>query len=108
MEEHIFDGKPHALNSVFGYLTLKIDESSTFLQIEELKTLLIKEYIKYLLKFDEEKCLDIILRHFCFNYDHSDFTVIHRPAWISSALSQYATISLKFKRVRNQDGLENE
>lgn len=103
MDEYIFDGKIHPLSEDFAYITERFEEDKSFLQMMELRKRLLTEYIKYLIKNDPDKCMEILLNHFSFT-DYSDkFMFIHRPSWIVGALSQYATFSLKFKREKNDD-----
>lgn len=104
MHEYIFDGKIHPLSEDFAYVTEKLQEDKSSLEMMELRKRLLTEYVKYLIKNDPEQCIDILLNNCSFTDFSDKFAFIHRPSWIYGALSQYATFSLKFKRVKN-DGL---
>jgi hypothetical protein len=107
MNDYMFDGKPHVLDKNTGYISVKFEETLSFFEVDCIKTNLIKEYIKYLIKYDPDKCIEILLPNFLYNFHDKDFSLVHKPAWITSMLAQNATLSIKFKRAQ-KDGLDEE
>jgi len=105
MNDYIFNGKPHILSKDFGYISTLIDESksTTFLEIKMIEMEMLKEYAKYLVENDKEKCLKIICQHLSFE-TNTDYTLIHRPSCYS-CLHEFGCLSIKFKRLPN-DNLE--
>ncbi len=102
MDDPICDGKPHILNENFGYITKMFKEDKSFLEVQTEKNKMLKEYVLYLM---ENKCpdmLELIMKYLIL--DSSDnFSYIYRPSYLSSCLAQYAHMSIKFKRVEDDN-----
>jgi len=103
MNETITDGKIHFLNDKIGYISKSFQENITFIELKKIEEEMLKEYIKYLIKYDEEKILDILTRYLSFQ-NSNEFNFIFRPAYIVSSLAQNALLSLKFNRIDKNDG----
>jgi hypothetical protein len=106
IDEYIDDGKPHILSKEFGYILNKLDYNNNFFKVEKIRSNLIKEWIKYKIKTDDENIINILLMHFSFSESsYDEFSISYRPPWIVGVLKQMGMIFLKFKRYEN-DGLE--
>lgn len=100
--EYIFDGKPHVLNENFGYITKRFQEDKEFLQVQSEINEMLKEYAIYLM---ENKCpdmLELIMKHLLFS-SSNNFSYIYRPAYLVSCLAQNAIMSIKFKRLQDDN-----
>lgn len=101
-----FDGECHSISESedFGYIASKINPGS---DLESLQTEIEKKlykYAEYLVNFDKEKAAslltDIFRSQVMCGCTPDDYQIIHRPPWIASALAQYGTLILKFKRAQ--------
>lgn len=99
----IMDGEPHILSEDCGYITKKIDDRKPYFEIEIIKDQLLRKYIEYILENRPEECYEILLNYYKFTENYDKYSIIYRPPWIVSCLSQYAMLTLKFKRVENDN-----
>jgi len=100
MDKYNFDGEPHALNSEYGYIIKRIyeeevDHDSLHDQIQ----IHLKKFAEYLYANDKERTVQCMLN----GWSYEDYEVIYRPAHIVSALAQFSTLAIKFKRSKNDN-----
>ena len=101
----IADGKIHKIDDKLAYILLKIpvyvDEN---LDLNEYKEKMMIEYVNYLLEFDKDLCICIIVsalnRKF---FENQQFEFIFREPNISSMINEFATLALKFPRALKDD-----
>ena len=102
MEEYIFDGEPHAIDSKLAYILKKVDPSEKEFDMEQEFMDMYRKYAEYLYESDKEKVIQYLMKIFnhyvTFDESVPDTTRIYRPPHMSNALSQYATMALKFNR----------
>lgn len=108
MEYPNFDGECHAVpgSKEFGYIAARVDAvADTHENLKHLQTKVeeqLKKYSEYLVNQYKEKAIDILTDVFraqvrC-GCTPEDYQLIHRPPWVVSAIAQYGTLVLKFKR----------
>ncbi len=112
MNEFIPDGEIHPISEDYAYCgkilreEIKLDANDIFLS--KIQNDFFNKYAEYLYKFDKEKVIKLLISDLYSSMFHSeDFRLIYRPPWMASALSQYASFILKFKRSQN-DNLDNK
>lgn len=101
----IFDGKPHALSEDYGYIIKTIEENISFNHSEAIKNEILREYVLYKMKNDPHYCVDVLMKHFMFEDGGcgDNFSFIYRPPYMVNVLSQYGTMSIKFKRIKDDN-----
>ena len=113
MENPIFDGECHAVpdSKEYGYIAARIDSLSQFndelKQLQRNVDMQLRKYSEYLVNHDKEKSIELLTDIFrsqviC-GYTPEDYKIIHRPPWIVSALAQYGTLVIKFKRSKKDN-----
>jgi hypothetical protein len=111
MDDTIFDGEAHALSKDYGYIAKRIyevmDESSLSEYVDEQ----LLKYCDYLYTNDKENVIKYLFQVFkeqvFYCSTDENYKLIFRPPHMVSALSQFATLALKFKRAE-KDNLENK
>jgi hypothetical protein len=111
MDNYIFDGEPHALNSEYGYLIKRINEPFEHEKLDGYVSIQLKKFAEYLYHFDKNKVIEYlieILKSQIFHEGSSkDYEIIYRPAHMVGCLAEFSTLALKFKRSKN-DNLEEK
>jgi len=106
----IFDGEIHVLSEEYAYILDFLKSSHTIdeMQISHEKILeFSKKYAEYLLLFNKEKVMKILVNyimpnHFGSTYDEDYEFIMRKPQMISSS-AKYGTIAMKFKRATNDN-----
>lgn len=111
MNVTIFDGECHAISDEYGYIAARVIPGETC--CDEVKSLQketdkqLAKYAEYLVTQDKEKAIELLTDLFrgqvIGGYTPEDYQLIHRPPWIVSALAQYGTLVLKFKRSKKDN-----
>ncbi len=111
MNDTIFDGECHAISDDYGYIAARVIPGENC--CDELKLLQkatdkqLAKYAEYLVNQDKEKAIDLLTDLFrsqvMTRCTPEDYQLIHRPPWIVSALAQYGTLVLKFKRSKKDN-----
>lgn len=108
--EYNFDEEIHAISkdfaAILGKFPIELDETQRLIAVQAKQVEYIRKYAKYLMEFDKEKCFDILSHYLmpnCMGYTEETHSFIYRPPWIVGSLSQFATLSLKFKRSENDN-----
>lgn len=99
MDKYIFDGEPHALNSEYGYIIKRIHEPFEHEKLNDYVIIHLKKFAEYLYANDKERTIQCLLN----GWSYEDYEVIYRPAHIVSALAQFSTLAIKFKRSKNDN-----
>lgn len=111
MNDTIFDGECHPISPEYGYIaSLVIPKETCCDELKELQAQTEKhltKYAEYLVNQNKEKAIDLLTDLFrsqvmC-GCTPEDYQLIHRPPWIVSALAQYGTLVLKFKRSKKDN-----
>jgi hypothetical protein len=106
MEEYIPDGELHAISKDYAYaLKYFLDKNSVEKNCENMTELQLdfaKKYAEYLLEFNKEKVMSILMEKMMQGWDE-DLQFIFRPAYIVSSLTQNASFAMKFKRALNDN-----
>jgi hypothetical protein len=111
MHDTIFDGECHSLSEDYGYIAAKVIPEYSFSNelkaLQKQTDLQLSKYAEYLVTQDKEKAVELLTELFrsqvmC-GCTPEDYVLIHRPSWIVSALSQYETLVLKFKRSKKDN-----
>ena len=107
---YIDDGEIHALSKEYGYaLKFFLDNYSiqeNYQIIAEIQRDFTQKYADYLMEFNKEKVMKVLMEHLIKGYDE-DFKFIFRPAYIVNNIGDKATFSLKFKRAE-KDNLDEK
>lgn len=109
LNEYHFDGKIHALSDKHAYVLEEVAYDKFYdLTIDEIKPEFVKEfkdkffaeYADYLLKVDQKKVRELLIKILSLlKEEHIQYVV--RPPWIVSCLAQQGTICAKFERSPN-------
>lgn len=111
MLELEFDGKCHVIPEAptYGYIANIV--GTDVKELNELIEKQIKEFARYLYKYDQEEVIriltDLMRCQIATGHTPERYQSVHRPPWIVGALAQCGTITLKFKRAEKDD-LERE
>lgn len=94
------DGKIHKIDDKWAYILLKIPVYvNENLDLNEYKEKMMIEYVNYLLEFDKDLCICIIVsslnRKF---FENQQIEFIFKEPSISSMIDEFATLALKFPR----------
>lgn len=107
MIDTIFDGECRALpgSNEYGYIANKCGN-----ELSELQGLIDKQlekFAEYLCYNDKQETIriltDVMRSQVLYGVTPDRYQIIHRPPWISSALEQYGTLILKFKRAEKDN-----
>jgi len=107
MEYPNFDGECHAIpgSKDYGYVAHRVGVEIK--EVQDKIELEIGKYAEYLYAHDKEEVLriltDVMRAQVMHGYTLDNYQIIHRPPWIVSALAQYGTIVLKFKRSKKDN-----
>lgn len=104
--EYNFDGELRPLTDDLGYISILFSEELSFEKVQSLKQEIMKKYVKYLIDNDPDSCIDILSQHLSFA-EGKDYSYVYRPAYLVGVLARKACMSLKFKRVKN-DNLDSK
>ncbi len=112
MQETIADGQIHALSEKYAYILRFFPENplmaENLSQISHLQLEFISKYAQYLLNFDQQTVLRILIKHLLsspLGQTDENHQFIYRPAHMISILAQNSSLALKFRRV-DQDNLD--
>lgn len=112
MEETIADGQIHPLSDKYAYILRFFPENpiiaENLSQIAQLQLEFTSKYAQYLLNFDHQTVLRILIQHLlpsCMGETGENHQFIYRPAHMISMLAQNSSLALKFRRA-DQDNLD--
>lgn len=110
IEEIVFDGEVHALSKDYAYISKRVYETECQKNLMEHVNEHLIKYCEYLYLNDKDKVINYLMSIFSkqvYNFcTDKNYKVIFTPPYLSSCLAQFATLSLKFERVKN-DNLGN-
>jgi len=99
----IFDGEIHSLDKDYAYISVRYNPENTIAEEECVKKKLIYKYIDYIIKNNPEYVREIIYVNYFMYNENYDLKFIRRPPQMSGFLCQYGTLSLRFKRVKDDE-----
>lgn len=110
-DEYIDDGKIHPASREYAYILKFLDQDIIFdCENQILNNFIensLKEYAEYLIQFEREKILEIIIQHFrpigIGMHTDENITFGYRPIWNVKDLNQKANLYFKFKRSQNDN-----
>lgn len=110
MIEENADGEIHALDERFAYILIKVTvewQKNKLCTLDYYKRILSKKYAEYLINFNKEAVLKILIDYIMFSPTYETHTFIYLPSYYFSCIADFSSIALKFPRAE-KDNLTNE
>lgn len=105
MEDYIYDGELHALNSKWAYILKKYEDDTYDFNMNSECLDLYRKYAEYLYACDKEKVIEYLMKifqhHLTFKETTPGTQLVFRPPQSLGPLAQFATLALKFERSKN-------